>query len=201
MASFNQKAVNYRAQTGNQVAVFIGGVAIAFAQTVAHSIDFGSQSYYGVGSAMPQEVQQLKVQPQITITAFALTQHGLDASGQSGGLASFLANNQFNFLIVDREGNHLFTYVGGVSQNFSESIPTNQAITDTLTFLCLDVLDTSGQSILNFGNVLGVNANAGSGGAGSSGNNLGISVNSDGSGSISGGVNVGGFSVSGGGSF
>lgn len=120
---------------------------------------------------MPQEVQQLRVSPQITLDAFALTQAGFKALGYPSNIASILANNQFNLSIIDGpSGEALYTYVGGVASNFSENIPSNRPITDAITFLCLDVLDSSGQSILNQGNAYQVPTNVPTG----TGTNIGV---------------------------
>lgn len=98
---------------------------------------------------MPQEIQQLRVSPQITIDQFALTQNGLSVLGYPANLSTILANNEFNFYIKDGITNtNLFTYVGGVCGNFHESIPSNQMVTDAMTFQCADVLGPDGTSIV-----------------------------------------------------
>lgn len=153
MPAFNQTQLNYKARNANSVTILIGNQPIGFAQTVSHTFDFGSEQLYGIGSAMPQEVQQLRVSPQITVDSFALTQAGLQALGYPINLASVLANNQFNLFVVDGpSGEAIYTYVGGVASNFNENIPANRPITDAITFLCMDVYDSTGQSILNQGN-------------------------------------------------
>ncbi len=153
MPAFNQQALAYKARNANSVTIMIGDQPIGFAQAVSHTFDFGTEGLYGVGSSMPQEIQQLRVAPQITIDSFALTQKGLQALGYPANLSSILANNQFNFFVVDGpSGQAIFTSVGGVSSNFNENIAANRPITDAITFLCLDVLDATGKSILNQGN-------------------------------------------------
>jgi hypothetical protein len=123
---------------------------VGFAQTVSHSFDFGTEGLYGVGTSLPQEIQQLRTAPQITIDSFALTQKGLQTLGYPANIASILSNTEFNFYIVDGQSQEaLYTYVGGVASNFNENIPANRPITDAITFLCIDVLDSSGQSIIN----------------------------------------------------
>jgi len=153
MPGFNQQQLAYKARNANSVTIMIGDQPIGFAQTTSHAFDFGSEQLYGIGSSMPQEVQQLRISPNITLDSFALTTLGLRALGYPTNLASVLANNQFNFFVVDgQSGQALYTYVGAVASNFNENIPTNRPITDAITFLCMDVLDSSGQSILNQGN-------------------------------------------------
>lgn len=131
----------------------IGDQPIGFAQTTGHGWDFGTEGMYGIGTAMPQEIQQLRVAPQFSLDSFALTDNGLALLGYPSNLASVLANNSFNMHVIDGvTGDSLFTYVGAVASNFNENIPANQPVTDTISFLALDVLDDTGQSILNVGN-------------------------------------------------
>lgn len=167
MPAFNQQQLNYRARNANSVTILVGDQAIGFAQTASHSFDFGAEQLYGVGSSLPQEVQQLRVSPQINVDTFALTDNGLALLGYPSNIASVLANNAFNLHVVDgMTGDSLFTYVGCVASNFSENIPANQPVSDTITFLALDVLDSTGQSILNAGNsyqIPGANSAGGSG--------------------------------------
>lgn len=152
MPAFNQQQANNRARNANSVTVMIGDQVIGFAQTTAHSFDFGAEALYGIGSAKPQEIQQLRVSPNISIDSFALTQQGLNILGQPSNLSSVLANNQFNFYIVDgTTGVALYTYVGCMASNFSENLPANQPISDSISFLAMDVLDSTGNSILNVG--------------------------------------------------
>ena len=178
MGAFQQQSISPRARNANRVTILIGDQAIGFAQTTSHSIDFGTQQLYGIGSAQPQEVQQMRVSPSITIDSFALTNAGLVAfgqlvAGQSVNLPSILANNQFNLHVVDGDtGDPLFTYVGCVASNFGEQISTNQPISDSITFQALDVLDASGQSILNVGSALAIPSAAASTGP----NGLGVAV-------------------------
>lgn len=150
MPGFSPSQLNYSALNANRIVVLIGDQPIAFAQTTNHSFGFGSEVLYGVGSAKPQEIQQLHISPEITLDNFALTSTG-NALIQGGtSFASIIANNQFNISVVDgTTGQVLFTYVGAVARNFSESIAANRPITDAITFDALDVLNQTGQSILN----------------------------------------------------
>lgn len=167
MPAFNQQNLNYRARSANKVTVLIGDQPIAFAQTISHTFDLGTQGLYGVGSRMPQEIQQLRAAPQITVDTFDLTQNGMQVLGYPSDLSLILADTEFNFYIKDGiTGSMLFTYVGGVATNFNQNIPANQIITDAMTFLCADVLGPDGKSIVAasdaytfpslFGNVSGV---------------------------------------------
>lgn len=151
MPGFSQTQLNYAAQNANMVTVLIGDQPIAFAQVVNHSLDMGAETQYGVGSPKPQEIQQLKFAPTITVSSFALTAAGkLQIQGNSQNLISLLSNNQFNLHVVDGStGQSLYTYVGCVAGNFSENIGANAVIADDITFTAMDVLDTTGKSILN----------------------------------------------------
>ena len=160
MPAFGQSQLNYNARSGNTVTIMIGSQPIAFAQTVSHTFEFGTEAFHGVGSAKPQEIQQLKVQPQITVDNFALTSNGqqlVEALGINPPLSSLLANNSFNIAIVDGSTSEaLFTYVGSVASNYNMNIPANQPITEAITFMAMDVLDDTGQSILNGPNALSI---------------------------------------------
>jgi hypothetical protein len=150
MPSFQQSTLAYRARNANSVTILIGDQPIGFGQTLAHTFDFGTEGIYGIGTAMPQEIQQLRVAPQITIDSFALTQKGLQVLGYPINLASILSNTQFNIFVTDGTTQQpLFTYVGCVASNFNENIPANRPITDAITFLAMNVLDSTGQSILD----------------------------------------------------
>src|SRR5271156_3155628 len=134
MPGFNQATLNYRAQSANKVTVLIGDQPLGFAQNVGSSFGFGTQQLYGIGATLPQEVQQLRTSPHISINMFALTQNGLNLLGYPTNLALILAQTEFNFFIKDGISNQMkFMFVGGVCSDFGESIPTNQLITDTFT--------------------------------------------------------------------
>lgn len=150
MPGFNPQVLAYRARNANSVVISVGDQPIAFAQTTTHRMPFGTEGLYGVGSAKPQEIQQLKVSPEITLDQFALTSVGNNIIQNGTSFASIIANNQFNISVIDGIANiTLFTYVGSVAQNFDETIAANRPITDAIAFLSLDVLDNTGQSIMN----------------------------------------------------
>lgn len=170
MPGFQQTQLAYSARNANSVVVLIGAVAVAFAQTVGHDFGYTTDQFYGVGSAKPQEIQQLRVGPTITLSEFALTTAGqqLIQGGQS--LASLLSNNAFNLHVVDGpSGEPLFTYVGAVASSFNENIPTNQPITDNITFMAMDVLGPDGTSLLNIPSSYSIPSPA------TTGNGLGLS--------------------------
>jgi len=174
MPGFNPAALAYRARNANSAVIVVGDQPIAFAQTVNHRFGFGTEAFYGVGSAKPQEIQQLRVGPDITIDNFALTTTGNNLIQNGQNFASIIANNQFNISIIDGLTNKvIFTYVGCVARDFSESIAANRPITDAIGFDAMDVLDQSGQSILNGPNAFNIPSTIGAPVNGG----LGISVN------------------------
>lgn len=157
MPAFNQQQVAYKARNANSVVVLIGDQPVAFAQTVNHTFGYMTEGMYGVGTAKPQEIQQLKVAPEITVESFALTELGESVTQNGLFLPSLLSNNKFNLSIVDGVTNTaLLTYVGCVSSDYSETIGANRPVSDTYRFLAMDVLDGTGVSILNGPNALQV---------------------------------------------
>lgn len=152
MPGFNPQPVASNVQNGNQVAVMLGDQIVYFAQTVGHQFPFGAEQLYGIGSALPQEIPQLRIAPQVTLDSFALTEQG-ETSLQSGvSLSYILAGNTFDFHVYDGLTQTVkFTYVGCKCQNFTGSIPTNAPTRNSYSFLAMDVLDENGDSILNTG--------------------------------------------------
>jgi len=152
MPGFNPAVVANNVQNGNQVAVMLGDQIVYFAQTVGHQYPFGAEQLYGIGSALPQEVQQLRISPQISLDSFTLTQAGKTALQGGVDLAYILAGNVFDFHVYDGLTNKVvFTYVGCKCQNFAQSVPTNSPSRNTYSFLAMDVLDVNGNSILSTG--------------------------------------------------
>jgi hypothetical protein len=150
MPGFNQATAAYQARNGNTCGILIGTVLVAFAQQVNHGAPLGTEALYGVGSAKPQELQQLRVSPRITIEAFALTPTGQTLLANNQNLTYLLANNQFDIYLYDSNSNTvLYTYVACTAQDFAESVGANQIVRDTFSFLAMDVLDNKGNSILN----------------------------------------------------
>jgi hypothetical protein len=149
MPSFNAQELSYKVQNGNSVVVMIGDEVVAFAQTSDQAVDFGTESLYGIGTAKPQEIQQLKFSPTISITSFVLTKQGIVALNYPSNLLQVLANNSFDIHVMDRTGVPLLTFIGCVANGYSQNVPVNSIITENITFQALDVLDALGQSILN----------------------------------------------------
>lgn len=179
MPGFNpQKSAN-QARNGNTVSVLIGDTVIAFAQTVGHQLPMGAEQLYGIGSSKPQEVQQLRMSPQISLDMFALTARGQKLLTDNQNIAYILAGNQFELYILDGQSNTtIFSYVGCKAQNFAESIPANAPVRDTITFLAMDVLDPAGNSIMDTGeNAMDIATLAAVAGAVATGGvNLGLNI-------------------------
>jgi hypothetical protein len=152
MPGFNPQQVANNVANGNQVEIWLGDQIVFFAQTSGHQFPFGAEQLYGIGSALPQEVQQLRVSPQISLDSFALTTQGVNALQGGNDIRYLLAGNQFDIHIYDGLTNTVkFTYVGAKCQNFAESIPTNAPIRDTYSFMAMNVLNSAGESIVNTG--------------------------------------------------
>jgi hypothetical protein len=150
MPGFNPQQLQYKALNANACVVLVGDQPLAFAQTTSHTFAFGTEALYGVGNAKPQEIQQLRISPEISLDNFALTELGNTLIQGGVTFASIIANNQFAISVIDGIDNIvLFTYVGCVARNFSETVAANRPITDAISFDAMDVLDQSGQSILN----------------------------------------------------
>lgn len=149
MPGFNQTQLAYKVQSGNSVVIMIGDQVVAFAQTSTQTSDFGTEGLYGIGTAKPQEIQQLKFTPSITLTAFVLTSNGIAVLNYPSNLLSVLANNSFNINVMDSNGIPLIIFTQCVASNFSQNVPVNAIITEDITFLAMDILDNTGQSILN----------------------------------------------------
>jgi hypothetical protein len=166
MPGYSQTALANQARNTNSVTVMIGDTVVAFAQTTAHAFGFGTEHLHGIGSALPQEIQQLKITPNISIDAFALTATGINLLAGGNNIATLLGNNQFDLHIVDGVTEKtLFTYVGCVASNFSQNLAANQPITESLAFLALDVLDENGNSVLNTNSAFSVPSALAAGGA------------------------------------
>ena len=130
----------------------IGDEIVAFAKTTGHQYPFGTEQLYGIGTSMPQEIQQLRVSPQISVDSFNLTAQGIRRLAGGVNLTYTLAGKQFELHIMDGQTNStLYTYVGCQAQNFAQSIPANAPVRDAISFLAMDVLDNQGNSILNTG--------------------------------------------------
>lgn len=155
MPGFSQQQLANKVQNGNACTIMVGDQIVAYAQTVTHSFGFGTEGLYGVGTAKPQEIQQMRNAPQISIENFSLSALGLQITQGGQVLSSALGNAQFNIAIVDGISNTtLMIYFGCVSQDFNETIAANRPVTDTYTFLALDVLDPDGNSLLSGQNAI-----------------------------------------------
>ena len=153
MPGFSAQATASQARSGNTVAVAIGDTTVAFAQTVGLALPMGAEQLYGIGSSKPQEVQQLRMSPSITLDSFALTENGLKLLANGQNLNYLLAGNQFDIYLLDglNAQQTLFAYVGCKCSNFSQNVPANAIVRDSYSFLAMDVLDPNGNSIMDTG--------------------------------------------------
>lgn len=149
MPSYNQQQLNYIAQNANGCKVMIGAVVVAYAQTATPTWDMGAQQLYGIGSPNPQEIQQLRNSPSISVEFMELTAQGITLLGTGSRLVYTLGNTQTDISIIDSTGAPIFTYVGCVANTDSITITTNQVLLETVSFLAMDILNASGDSILN----------------------------------------------------
>jgi len=132
----------------------LGDITVAFAQTVGHQAPFGTEGLYGVGTAKPQEIQQLRVAPAFTLDQFELTTQGMNLLGGGQRLEYILAGTSFEMHVLDGTTNPpttVISYVGAKCQNMAQNIPTNAPVRTTYSFLALDVLDNNGNSIMDDG--------------------------------------------------
>lgn len=154
MSTFNQTQLNYLVQNANSITIMIGDVVVGFGQTATPSIDWGTEQLYGIGSSLPQDIQQLKINPSISIDSFLLTNTGLAFLGYPSSIIEVLSNNQFDLHVVGPDGQPLLTYVGCVATNHNLNIPANAVVTETVNFLARDVLDPLGNTVLTGQNAL-----------------------------------------------
>lgn len=176
MPGYNQKILAQNVLNSNNVAIMLGDIIVAFAQTTGHQVSFGTEALFGIGNAKPQEIQQLRMAPAFTLDSFTLTDIGLTVLGGGQRLEYILAGKSFEMHVLNGESNTtMYSYVGAKAQNLAQNIPTNAPIRTTFSFLALDVKDNQGNSIIDDGNnVLSVLSAAA--GAGLAASNLGIQV-------------------------
>lgn len=149
MATYNQQQLLYKVQNANACSILVGDVVVGFGQTTAPSIDYGTEALYGVGSAKPQEIQQLRFSNVITLDKYRLTKEGESFFGVTTPLWTLLANNYFDMFLLDETGEAFLAYVGSVAQNNNLNVAANSPLTEGMSFLSLDVLDSNGVSVLN----------------------------------------------------
>ncbi len=152
MPGYSPQVIANSVMTGNNVAVMVGDQVVAFAQTSGSQISFGTEQLYGIGTAKPQEVQQLRVSPSFSLDAFSLTAQGLTVLGGGQRLEYILAGQSFDMHVLDSITNTiLYTFIAAKAQNVSMNVPANAPLRTTYAFLALDVIDTLGDSIIDAG--------------------------------------------------
>ena len=156
MPSFNAQTLNYAVRNANAVVVMIGDMELGFGQTSTLSDSMGAEQLYGIGSAKPMEIQQLKFSPSLTLDYLELSDSGLAFLGYPSTLAGVLADNEFNISVNDAKGLPIYQFVGCVASDYNSNISANQPITSSISFLAMDILDPLGVSILNSNSALNV---------------------------------------------
>ena len=147
MAGFNAQTLNYKVLNANNVSIHIGDQPIAFGQTFTFATSFGAQGLYGVGTPLPQEIQQLLASMTITVDAFKLTATGEQYFNYPQTYSEVLWGNSFDITVYDSKGNAIFTYIGAVADNQSVNVPTNQVCVESITFQAQDVITADGVSV------------------------------------------------------
>lgn len=149
MPGYNQQQLLYKVHNANACSILLGDVVIGFGQTMAPNMDFGTEGLYGIGSAKPQEIQQLRFTNAITLDKYRLTAEGNAFFGVNVPLWTLLANNYFDFFLLEPDGTAFLAYVGAVAQSNNLNIASNTPLTEGMSFLAMDVLDPDGNSVLN----------------------------------------------------
>lgn len=168
MPGYNQQQLNYKVVNGNAVSLLIGDQLVGFGQSSSPSVDYGTEPLYGIGTAKPQEIQQLRFSMSITLDFLKLTAEGQAFFGVNTPLSTILANNAFNIFVLDNAGVAFLSYVGCVAASDSINISANAVVAENISFMAMDVLDANGNSVLNSNSIEAVNYLASSaGGAGS----------------------------------
>ena len=105
MPGYSPQQIANNVQNGNNVEIVLGDIAVMFAQTVGHQLSMGTEQLYGIGTSMPQEIQQLRVSPQISVDSFNLTAQGIRRLAGGVNLTYTLAGKQFELHIMYRSTN------------------------------------------------------------------------------------------------
>jgi hypothetical protein len=160
MPGYQPQQIANNVMTGNNAVIMVGDEVVMFAQTSGSQVSYGTEQLYGVGTAKPQEVQQLRVSPSFSLDALTLTQHGMNLYGAGTRLEYILAGKSFNIHIVDGVSKTtLYTHVNAKAQNVNTAVPANAPLRSTYAFLSLDVIDKNGNSLIDAGdNAIAVTA-------------------------------------------
>lgn len=167
MPGYNAQQLAYKVLNANSVSIVLGDQVVGFAQSATPQIDMGTEPYFGVGTAKPQEIQQLRFTQSVTIDKFKLTAEGEQFFGINTPLETILANNAFDFYLMDNQGVAFLAYVGCVAANLGTNVSANTPISESVSFMAMDVLDSDGNSVLNGPNALSANFVAGAAAGGS----------------------------------
>lgn len=158
MSGFNQQKLNSLVRSSNATAILVGDQVIGLGQSIDISVSMGTEVFYAIGSANPQEIQPLKIGITASMTSLQLTDAGILKFGYSTTWLELLFNNQLSFNLIDRSMKTIISVVGAVSENYSGSHQCNQVITETVSFACMDILNAAGVSILQGNNAVDFNS-------------------------------------------
>ncbi len=162
--SFNANQLKYNVRNANSVLIMVGDQPIAFGQSSNWDLGISTDPLFQIGSLKPQEIQQLRALPSITIDGFMLTNTGQKLAGMSNDISYYIMNNSFNIALYDAPGttdtsltgpgqqqvNLLYLFVNCTATSFSFSIPANSILSEALSFYAEDVFGSDGQtSLLN----------------------------------------------------
>jgi hypothetical protein len=151
MPGFNAQTIVNKVRTGNGVVILVGDVPVGFGQTSTQTLAFNLERYFGIGSKKVQEQQQLRYEPSITLDTLQLTNSGLTYFGYTTTWIDILVNTELNIAVVDQTGAAILTFIASTAQDYTSTVPANQAITEATTFAAMDIWDATGTSILNDG--------------------------------------------------
>ena len=83
MPGYLPQTIANNVMTANNAVIMVGDQAVMFAQTSGSQVSYGTEQLYGVGTALPQEVQQLRVSPSFSLDALTLTAAGMRLFGNN----------------------------------------------------------------------------------------------------------------------
>lgn len=141
MATTPNFSVNSQVQTGNRVAILLGGMQIGAMQSVRMSKDFGLDAVYGIGDAEPVEHVPTAARYSLSCTNVVLRK----GSMQKAGLTSINATDALKGLVFDIEvyskdsGELLQKYQGCSFASGDASVDRNAIVMASAQFMALTV--------------------------------------------------------------
>ena len=105
MPNINAEALKYAIRNSNDVQITLGTDTVAFGQPLTDSVAFGTDSFYGVGTARPQEIQQLRITLSITLDFLSLTAKGRTLLNNPTDWLTVLNQNSFDISVFHQLNN------------------------------------------------------------------------------------------------